>query len=218
MRSLLARVPLLSLAALAIPILLACSPQAALADNALTGFVGGTLATSASDQLYGWEFDVLSSVNVSALGVGDTDNDGLAISHDVGIFRVSDQSLVTSTTVPSGVVGNLDSGFRYTNLGFSVLLVPDRYVIAMTMPVENPDTQIIVASSASTAPQIAYMGSRFGDSSSLVFPTMSHVIEEGLFGPNFQFQAASVAAPEPGTLALVGIGLGMVGLVSRRRA
>ena len=73
------------------------------ADTALQSFSGGFLATSGSDQLYGWEFNVLSSVNVTALGVGDNNNPtGLSISHDVGIYRVSDQTLLTLTTVPAG--------------------------------------------------------------------------------------------------------------------
>src|SRR5262249_36101018 len=73
--------------------------QAAPADTiALQAFSGGTNATSGSDQLYGWQFSVLTAIDVTALGVGDTGGDGLVIAHDVGIFRVSDQSLLASLT------------------------------------------------------------------------------------------------------------------------
>lgn len=201
-------------------VLLAAAIGTAKADNALISFSGGGNATSGSDQLYGWEFDVLAPIDVTSLGVGDTNSDGLVISHDVGIFRLSDQSLLFSATVPSGTSGILDNGFRYVTLGSSQALTPDRYVIAMTMPQQNGDTQSIGNTSVTTAPQIKYITSRFDGGSTLAFPTTAGAFAEGMFGPNFQFTAGSNSVPEPGALALA-LGLAVPGgaaLIWRRRA
>lgn len=182
---------------------------------ALQSFSGGFNATSGSDQLYGWIFDVNTTIDVTALGVGDTGSDGLAISHDVGIYRESDQTLLASLTVPSGTSGTLLSGFRYSLLGSSVQLSPDRYVIVMTMPVFNGDTQSIGNTTVGTAAEISYVTSAFDGGATLHFPspTFNGSFAEGMFGPNFLFEAAAV--PEPASLLL--IGSGVVGLLVRRR-
>ncbi len=174
---------------------------------ALQSFAGGVNATSGSDQLYGWLFNVLTPVDVTALGVGDTDSDGLAIAHDVGIYRVSDQALLTSATVPAGTAGQLVTGFRYVGLGSPQLLAPGSYVIVMTMPQLNLDTQSILNTSVGTAPEIVYVDSAFDGSSVLAFPNPANngAFAQGMFGPNFQFTAAH-EVPEPATLTLLGVG------------
>src|SRR5690348_7364718 len=71
------------------------------------------------DNDFGWEFTPTSDVDVAALGFFDASSLpngsglGLQLSHDVGIFKVADQSLVASITVPSGTVGDLLDHFRY---------------------------------------------------------------------------------------------------------
>jgi hypothetical protein len=183
---------------------------------ALTSFTGGSMATSGSDQLYGWQFTLSSSVDVTALGVFDLNGNGLSISHDVGIFRLSDEALLTSATVPAGTAGFLDSGFRYTSLGSPFVLSAGEYVIAMTMPQGNNDFQFIQVTSENTSSPVTYVDSRFGLSSTLAFPTSKGAFAPGLFGPNFEF----TAVPEPSTLAMaivpIGVGLGV--MLRRRRS
>ena len=194
----------------------ACLSLSAHAVPALTGWTGGGGATSGSDQLYGWLFHVNSAVSVSALGVQDTGSDGLAVAHDVGIFRSSDQSLLASATVGAGVVGTLDAGFRYATLGSPTLLAVGDYAIVMTMPSGNADTQIIQATGVTTVPEITWINSAFDGGSSLAYPTDIGAFRIGMFGPNFEFAAAAV--PEPETYALMLAGLGALGFVARRRA
>jgi len=184
---------------------------------ALTAWTGGIEVTSGSDQLYGWSFTVDAPITASALGVYDSGADGLAIAHDVGLYRNSDASLIASATVGAGLAGSFDAGFRYAALGSDVLLAPGQYTIVMTMPELNPDLQIIEASAVTTAPHISYTGSVFGAGSSLAIPDPSGngSFPLGMFGPNLEIAAA---VPEPQSWALALAGLGIVGYTTRRRA
>ena len=77
---------------------------------------------------FGWRFTTMGDIDVSALGFFDVSSlpggsgAGLAQPHDVGIFRVSDQALVTSVTVPQGTAAPLISNYRYSPLPSPVRL------------------------------------------------------------------------------------------------
>jgi hypothetical protein len=194
--------------------LLSASSLAMAGTIAISSISGGTLYTSGSDQLYGWIFSTNAAVTVTALGVYDSHEPGLNISHDVGIYRQSDQSLLGSTTVAAGVSGFLDSGFRFTNLSTSVTLSPDTYVIVMTMPFGNVDSQLLQVSSFNTASQITWINSTVAGSSALAFPIPGGTGQyaPGAFGPNFIIAEDSV--PEPGSALL--LLAGMAGLLMHR--
>jgi hypothetical protein len=181
---------------------------------ALSSFSGGFVAGAGQDQLWGWVFTANSPISVTAVGVFDTDSDGLAVSHDVGIFRQSDQSLLAAATIPEGVGGFLDSGFRFVSLGGPVALGIDTYVIVMTMPDHNPDNQNVSNTSVTTASQIIYVDSAFGLSAVLAFPTTNGILPMGFFGPNFIFESAAVPEPGPAMLLIAGLGA----LLIRRHA
>ena len=170
---------------------------------ALTGFTDTALATSDSDQLYGWFFDATSGITLTDFGVFDVDNDGLAVSHEVGIFRVSDHALLGSATIPAGTGATLLNSFRYVPVT-PLALPTGAYAIMMTMPANNTDAQNILGSSAITSPPITYVDSAFGASPVLDYPTDTGVFATGLFGPNFQFIATP--APEPGSAFLFAAG------------
>jgi hypothetical protein len=187
---------------------------------ALQGFTGGFVATSGSDQLYGWNFNVVSPINVLDLGVFDDGSDGLAIAHDVGIFRVSDTALLGSATVPAGVAAGLDGGYRYTGTP-AFVLAPGAYVIAMTMPQGNADLQYILADLGSvvTAPEIQYLTSAFDGSSTLAFPNpgFNGAYNEGMFGPNFRFESATVTPDASSTMGLLAAGVTALAAFRRRQ-
>jgi hypothetical protein len=189
--------------------------QATLADatTALIGWTGGAFTTPAANQLFGWTFTLSQPINITAFGVYDNYGNELADAHDVGIFRMLDQSLVASATLPAGKGGFLENGFRYMTLPSPVTLSVGDYEILMTLPAGSLDPQIVNASNVITAPGITWLHSAFNDGSTLKYVTNFGPFEQGMFGPNFQFVSATV--PEPATLALVGAAL--LGATATRR-
>ena len=74
-------------------------------------------------RMIGWQFTVgNSAIAVTELGFHDFGGDGLLESHEVGIWRLSDQALMGSAVVPSGTSGTLDNLFRYAPLSTSTIL------------------------------------------------------------------------------------------------
>ncbi|MFO1253563.1 MAG: hypothetical protein U1E77_21045 [Inhella sp.] len=174
-------------------------------------------ATSGSDQLYGWRFTVNSAITVTSLGAYDDDRDGMAIRHDIGIYRYSDQTLLASLTLGAGTGGTLDGDFRYEALLSSVGLGAGDYVIVMTMPQLNADRQRIMVDSFSTAPEITWTDSAFDNGSSLAFPSTFGAFVPGMFGPNFLFERDG-KVPLPATLSLALLGLGLLARTRRQAA
>ncbi len=175
----------------------------------------GTLLTAGDPQLWGWIFSVDSPITVNALGVYDIGSDGLQLSHDVGIFRQSDHSLLASATVPAGTLGTLDGGFRFVTV--SPFLLPlGNYVIVMTMQTQTTDRNVALATSFSTASQITYVSSVIDSGSALAFPNPLNngLFGPGLFGPNFVIDAG---VPEPASCGLLALGLGALAAFVRRR-
>ena len=201
-------------AVVVIAFLLSLSSLASAGTLALTS-VEGTHFTSGGDQLYGWIFSVNTPITVTSLGVYDENSDGLSISHDVGIYRQSDQLLLGSTTVPSGTAGTLLDTFRFESVS-PFALATGTYVIVMTMPQFNSDLQVANATSFTTASEITYITSAFDDGSALAFPNpaFNGAFAPGMFGANFTFSDSSV--PEPSTYSALGLGLTALLLLARR--
>ena len=189
--------------ALAASLAFLASAPAEAALIALTSYTGRLPATSGDDQLYGWFLDATAPITVTALGVVTLPTGGpLSVSHDVGIFAVTDESLLVSGTVPARTVGTFLDGFWYTSVSPTLLPAGD-YVIVMTMPEGDPDRQAVEVATETTSAPVAYVNSAFDSGSSLAYPTFEGAFAPGLFGPNFTFTGG---VPEPSTWAMLLIG------------
>lgn len=82
-------------------------------------------------RMIGWRFSVTEDIGVSAIGWFDWNGNGLARSHEVGIWNTTGASLLASVVIPNGTTAILDNGFRYTTLNTPLTLQTGAtYIIA----------------------------------------------------------------------------------------
>ena len=187
-----------------------------LAGTAVAGPVlsvtGGSGATPVADSSHGWEFTANASILVTHLGLYDEGDDGMNLSHPIGIYRLSDEALLTSGTVNAGVGDTLIDSFRYVDTPDITLDIGETYVIAYYSATAISDTVLTSATGLSVDPVITYGPLRRLEISTggLVLPTS--LTSDDRIGPNFLFEI-----PEPTTLTLAGLGLIGVACVRRKR-
>jgi hypothetical protein len=186
--------------------------------TAITSIVGSTGITPTQNLTVGWEFTVNNPINVLSLGVlskGGSFN----TQHEVGIFRVSDGALLTSTIVTNASVLDTPSSFRYQGVASTLLSAGETYRIgALFTPGALTDGYSVDCASFLSAGAITYAGGRFLPSSVLSNPTSvdPNPLAKSYFSTNFRFEPVlATAAPEPGTIALLVVG--GAGLASRLR-
>ncbi len=206
-----------TLAALALLSLAALAPTAQAQSPAVTGFTtGGLFSTfSAGVDTIGWRFQAVNALSVSSLGYWDqTPGTDLASSHQVGLWTDAGALLGSVTVqVNSGLVGS----FRYEPLGAPISLTAGDFYRVGAVDV-NADGDLYTSSvtSLTTDPNIVFTGSARNATTGLTFPDIHTPGGQGRFGPNLLVSAASSSAPEPGTLALLALGI-VGGVVARRR-
>ena len=88
-------------------------------------------------QTFGFEFSVTYPTDITQVGWFDDGDDGLDVSHEIGIWDVTDPNTpLVDVTIPSGTAGSLDGHFRYVSLIAAFRLLPGHsYVIAGTTEV-----------------------------------------------------------------------------------
>jgi hypothetical protein len=186
----------------------------------------GAVSTQFITNPLGMDFDVNAPIQITSLGVFDSNQDGLAFAIPIRIWDRNTQLPVASLIIPAGTSATLIGGSRFVNLvtpltlnaGFQGSIVEDPNTtdgIFNTFGGANP-TVLNTGGGL-----ISFVGvGRVGDSGPGTYPARL----DG--GPNdrydagtFQFTAAGAAVtPEPGAIALLA-GLGIVGsgIVKRRR-
>jgi len=161
---------------------------------------------------FGWRFTPATDIDVTALGFFDATSlaagtgTGLSQSHDVGIYRVSDQVLVASNTIPAGIVGDLTANFRYVTLsapvrlaggttylmaGFALSLSPDpaafasKWTMAPGILYANSPLPTVINPTSGTS---QYLVSAHGNPPAvLTYPGVTQTGLLPVFAANFQF-------------------------------
>lgn len=161
----------------------------------------------------GWAFEVNSPVSVTWLSFFDSDQDGLAESHPVGLWSAAG-TLLVSATVEAGTATPLRDKFRAVPVT-PTLLLPGAYRIgALFLSGNDPNMFPTFTTDFSTAPEITFLRTASAVGAALTNPNPTFfTMGPGYFGPNFEFQPV----PEPGSMTLVGAFGLLAGLVAWRR-
>jgi hypothetical protein len=182
-----------------------------------------TFALSGQSAAVGWSFQVLGSdLDVASVGVFD-DQNGLQDAHEVGIWD-SSQTLLVDVTAPAGTSGTLIDGYRYIDISPITLTAGDTYFIAAFYPAKFSTTapqDHVLANSSQTYDGVEFLNSvqtLQGTGIPFGFPNQNAAVNEGVFGPNFQFTTAVTATPEPSTVCAAGAAMLLLAGVLRRRA
>ncbi len=185
---------------------------------AITGVSGSTYSNNT--WTWGWEFTVGSSdITVTHLGTYDRSGDGFVAAHEIGIWAVSDQSLLVSTQLLSGTVHPLESGFRWKELDTPITLLANTTYRIGDEPKGDAreDMLTIPASSVTMDPHITLGGRVTNNTNSFSYPYALLNVNGATIGPNFKFFGPT-AVPEPAFLQLPFLmGLGGAGWWWRRR-
>lgn len=162
----------------------------------------------------GWQFTTTQAIDVTALGIFDSGQDGLVDSYPIGIWNGSG-TLVASAVVASGTVDPLTNQFRYAAIT-PVLLNPGTYNIgALFTTGDDPlfFANFIAPTNFATDALITFDQGQYVGGPTLADPTSANPGSPGYFGPDFLL----TAVPEPASITLLSAGLFVFMLLRRRR-
>lgn len=201
------------LATLGAAALLASAPGSARAQTTL-GITVPSVNNWLNDHGYtlGYQFDAITDLYVTSLGYFDLGGDGLAVSHDVGLWA-ADGTLITSTTVAAGTSNTLNGLFRMAVLSTPVILTAGTgYTVGGS---STGDPYSIGFYGAHTPhPDITNVSGRWIHSSlSRPVNAQNTVYFAGNFGAD---PMPVTATPEPVSILLMGTGLAGIAAVRRR--
>ena len=163
----------------------------------------------------GFSFTALSDVYVTALGYNDSGVPGLASSHAVGLFALSDGSALRTVDVQAGTASTFIDGYRYEGISQYRLHAGTQYVLAAYA--NGADGYLVPGSAASLTshPLIAIgaTGLYLYGHDTLMFPTVCS--SKYAYYPTANLLLSPV--PEPASYALMLAGLAALFGVSQAR-
>jgi hypothetical protein len=175
----------LSVCLLLLPTLAAAQSFAAFTQDDTASNSGWSVNTTR-----GWTFTVSTPLVVEELGFWDSDLNGLAAAHDVGIW-IADGTLLTSATVPAGTTAPLEGTFRFVP-ATSVMLSPGTtYVIGAYWPAFT-DTRLQSGENVVFDSRVTLGEGRAINTLGLAFPALSSAVE---LNANFKASPAQNSPP-----------------------
>lgn len=153
---------------------------------------------SSSDFNRGWEFSVAAPIQVTSLGFLDQARDGLAGSHEVGLWTNAG-GLLASVTVPASTAAapRGEDPFRYVSLTTPVTLAPGTYRIGAYYGPGAQDLFAYNVNPVGAAGHVSYVQGRVASGGGLRFPGGTSSLTGGFLGPNFQFRPVGPGAEGP---------------------
>ena len=177
------------------------------ADNSSFTWYGNDSGCSLGCTL-GYSFNVTSTVTIDGLGILDVGADGLNNTHQVGLWNGSG-TLIASTTVGPGSSNAEASAsgagdFVYSNIS-DLTLVSGDYTVGALYQIGDTDPVVFNASGIfSNDANVTYGDLQWINTGSFQEPTNSGSSNDRYFGPGIHIASQ---VPEPGILALLGLGL-----------
>ena len=149
----------------------------------------------------GWEFTLSGSIQVNDLAFYDDGGNGLADSHELGLWD-SNGTLLASGTVLAGTASPLVNQWREIAVS-PVQLGPGNYFIGALFldgndPVWSPPLAQLTLTGFASAPGVTFDQATLAAGSTLSNPS-TPVGSSGYFGANFVFSPV----PEPGSILLL---------------
>jgi len=164
----------------------------------------------------GWQFQVNSTITVDGLGLFDVGSNGLAESHQVGLWTNAGV-LLASATVSNGstFVTSVSTAGDWLFQNITPLaLAPGTYIVGGFYATSAD--QVMGGVTINATPQVSFLASRASFDVGFASPGVYGLVQPGVFGPNLRFQDQA-AVPEPASLLLLGSGLAVVALRLRRK-
>ena len=154
----------------------------------------------------GWEFLTNNAITVNALGFFDDSQDGLAESHDVGLWDASGNLLAQTTVASTDILVNQ---WRYSFVAPVTLAAQQDYYVGALYTSGADNVVFPGYSGVSTTANITYLNATYGEGGALADPTNAFGAN-GFFGPNIS------TIPEPSTWAMLMLGFAGLGFAGFR--